>query len=86
MAESKLRPFADLKVKVREYTGEDGKKKGVYAKFGTLFATPHLTHMFVAVESIPVNFDGKVSVFKRDDFQEEEVDPAKPITLEDIPF
>ncbi len=70
---SSLKPYADLKVKVREYTDPEGKTKGVYTKIGTLFSSPHHSHMFVSLESIPVgvkDWDGAVSVFKRDDWEE----------------
>ncbi len=70
---SSLKPYAVLKVKVREYTDPEGKTKGVYTKIGTLFSSPHHSHMFVSLESIPVgvkDWDGAVSVFKRDDWEE----------------
>lgn len=101
---SEYRPYADLKVKIREYDDrETGKKKGVWASVGTILATPHLSSMFIVLDSIPVNsldksgnkapFDGRVSVFKRDDFGEMgEVTSAydlvtnkpKDVVLEDI--
>jgi len=89
---SKLRPYADLKAKVREYTDSEGKTKGVYVKVGTLFASPHLSHMFISIESVPVgDWDGAVSVFKREDFEAwKEVDdvvedvPDGPVTLDDV--
>jgi hypothetical protein len=76
---SNLKPYADLKVKVREYTdNNDGKTKGVYVKVGTLMASPHLSHMFIVLEAIPIvkDWDGAVSVFKRDDFIIAERDDA----------
>ena len=83
---SKLQPYADLKAKVREYTDKDGKVRGVYVKVGTLFASPHLSHMFINIESIPTgNWDGAVSVFKREDAQQSSETDA-PINLKDIPF
>lgn len=76
---SEYRPYADLKVKVREYDDkETGKKKGVWIQVGTIFATPHLSSQFMVLDSMPITaldrdgkkapFDGKVSIFKRDDF------------------
>jgi hypothetical protein len=68
MNKSSLRPYADLKAKVREYEDKDGKTKGVYVKVGTLFASPHLSHMFISIEALPIGtWDGAVSVFKRED-------------------
>lgn len=66
---SKLKPYADLKAKVRTYTDSEGKEKGVYVKVGTLFASEHMNHMFINIEALPVgaDWDGAVSVFKRDD-------------------
>lgn len=73
MSDSKLKPYADLKVKVRTYKDSEGKEKGVYVKVGTLFASPHFTHMFVTLEAIPIssNWGGAVSVFKREDAAQE---------------
>lgn len=79
MSESQYKPFAEMKVKVREYKDkETGKMKGVWITIGTIFSTPHGSSMFGALESIPVTsldrdgnrvpFDGKFSVFKREDF------------------
>lgn len=93
MAEKKqLKPYADVKARVREYTDKDGKTKGVYEKVGTLFATPHLSHMALKIDSIPVGneWNGWVSVFKREDFIVEEIkqkeDEEVDIPLDDIPF
>lgn len=90
MSKSKLKPYADLKAKVREYEDkETGKMKGVYVKVGTLFSSPHHSHMFINIESIPVgDWDGAVSVFKRDDWQDpsDNDDKDKPVTVDDIPF
>ena len=103
MTDSKYRPYADLKVKTREYESE-GKKKGVWFHVGTIFATPHLSSQFMVIEGMPINcldkdgkkvpFDGKVTIFKRDDFgDQEEVTSAddlvsdkktKDVVLEDI--
>lgn len=65
---SNLRPYADLKEKVGEYTDKEGKTKGVWVDVGTLFASPHMSHMFIKIKAIPVgDFDGTVSVFRRED-------------------
>jgi len=76
---SNLKPYADLKAKVRDYQAKDGKTKGIYVKVGTLFASPHLSHMFINIEALPVgkDWDGTVSVFKREDV----VDNAEDIEL-----
>lgn len=105
MTDSKYRPYADLKVKTREYDDrESGKKKGVWFHVGTIFATPHLSSQFMVIEGLPINcldkdgnkipFDGKVTIFKRDDFteQQEATTPddlisnkkTKDVVLEDI--
>lgn len=76
---SDYRPYADLKVKVREYKDkETNKMKGVWMSVGTIFATPHGTSQFMVIDAIPINsldkdgkripFDGRVSIFKREDF------------------
>ena len=72
MNKSNLKPYADLKAKVREYKDSDGKVKGVYVKVGTLFASPHLSHMFITMEALPLgkDWDGAISVFKREDNKE----------------
>jgi hypothetical protein len=70
---SKLKPYADLKAKVREYEDENGDKKGVYVKVGTLFASPHMSHLFISIEALPIGtWDGAVSVFKRNDIKKKE--------------
>lgn len=77
------RPFAELKVKVREYDDkETGKKKGVWVTMGTIFSTPHQSSMFGVLESIPVSsldkngnkipFDGRFSIFRREDFGDQD--------------
>lgn len=80
MAKSALQPYAELKVKVREYEGEDGKTKGVYQKVGTLFSSPHGSHMAVKIEAIPVtmfkdgehhNWNGWCNVFKIESAEQE---------------
>lgn len=97
------RPFAELKVKVREYDDrETGKKKGVWVTIGTIFSTPHGSSMFGVLESVPVSsldkngnkvpFDGRFSVFKRDDFDgqaeitsaDDIASKSKDVVLEDI--
>jgi hypothetical protein len=103
VSDSKYRPYADLKVKVREYDDkETGKKKGVWMSVGTIFATPHLSSQFMVMDALPINsldregnkipFDGKVSIFKRDDFASQEevtsaddlVSKPKDVVIEDI--
>lgn len=89
MADTKLKPYADLKVKIREYTDKDGKTKGVYMQIGTLFSSPHGSHMAIKMDSIPVGeWNGWVSVYKRDDFEPGEeisqLDDLPPVTDDDI--
>lgn len=65
---SNLRPYADLRVKVREYE-KDGKKKGVYRTIGTLLSSPHRNHEVIQIDLLPKdNWDGMVYVDKRGDF------------------
>lgn len=65
---SSLKPYADLKAKIREYTDSDGRQKSVYIKVGTLFASPHLSHMFISLDAVPTGlWDGAISVFKREE-------------------
>lgn len=67
-----LKPYARLKAKVREYEDkETGKMKGVYVEIGTLFSSPHGSHMAVKIDTIPVaDWNGWVSVFKIEGFEE----------------
>lgn len=66
---SSLTPYADLKVKVREYTDKDGKTKGVYEKIGTMFSSPHESHYTIKIDTLPIDneWKGWVSVFPRDE-------------------
>lgn len=65
---SSLKPYADLKVKTREYTDKDGKTKGVYEKVGTLFSSPHGSHMAIKLDTIPVgNWEGWLNVYKKEE-------------------
>ena len=75
MSQSKPKPYADLKAKVREYEDADGKTKGVYVKVGTLFASPHLSNMYIIMEAMPISssWNGMVSVFKREDAEQSAV-------------
>jgi len=104
MSDQKYRPYADLKVKVHEYDDkETGKKKGVWMSVGTIFATPHLSSQFMVMDALPINslnrdgnkipFDGKVSIFKRDDFGDQDevtsaddlvTNKSKDVVLKDI--
>jgi len=67
---SNYKPYADLKYKTRSYTDKEGKEKGIWLQVGTIFATPHLSSMFQVMEALPINFDGKLSIFKREDFEQ----------------
>lgn len=79
---TKLKPMADIKFKVREYEGEDGKMHGVWVTVGTLFSSPHGSHMSVKLDTVPVGeFNGWLSVFKRDEF--DEIKSADDIATDD---
>lgn len=81
MAKS-LKPYADLKVKVREYTDKEGAVKGVYVTVGTLFSSPHQSHMTIKLDTIPVGeWNGWISAYKREDF---ETDATETNDIEDI--
>lgn len=69
MNDKKMTPWADLKVKIREYQDkETGKTKGVYQTIGTMFSSPHGSHLAIKIDSIPVTeWNGWVSVYQRDD-------------------
>lgn len=69
MSKSNLKPYATLKAKVREYEDkETGKTKGVYIEVGTLFASPHFSHMAIKIEAVPVgeNWNGWISVYPKE--------------------
>jgi hypothetical protein len=71
MSDSKLKPYANIKAKVREYEDkETGKMKGVYVDVGTMFASPHLSNITIKLDTVPIgnNWNGWLSVFKREDF------------------
>ncbi len=100
MAESKLKPWADLRVKTGEYVDKDGKTKGRYATIGTLLSTPHHSNMVINIDTLPANlalWDGRVFVNIRDSWEEDtptvtktdtvaEVNPDEPISADNIPF
>jgi hypothetical protein len=68
MSDSKLQPYADLKYKARTYIDKEGKEKGVWVTVGTLFSSPHGSHMSIKMDSIPVGeWNGWLSVYKRDE-------------------
>lgn len=69
MTDSKLKPVADLKVKIREYEDkETGKMKGVYITVGVLFSSPHGSHQAIKLDSLPVgDWSGWISLFKREE-------------------
>lgn len=84
----KLKPYADLKVKTREYQDKDGKTKGVWLTIGTLFSSPHGSHMSIKIDALPVGteWNGYAAVFPRNNNNEDESADDKPIDLSEIPF
>ena len=70
MTNPKLKPHSDLKVALRKYTDKDGKERTAWLKIGTLFASPHMNHLFISLEALPIGIEwsGAVSVFKREEF------------------
>lgn len=78
----KLQPYADITYVTGTYT-KDGKERNRYTKIGTLFATPHMSHMSIKLEALPVGGNGWLSVFKREDAPQVPL-PNKDVTIEDI--
>ena len=72
MNEKKLKHYGDLKYKARTYVDkETGKEKGVWVQLGTIFSSPHQSNMTIKLDTVPVGeFNGWISIFKRDDFDE----------------
>lgn len=69
MSNSSLRPYGNIRAKVREYTDkETGKTKGVYIDVGTLFASPHFSHMAIKIDAMPVGLEwnGWLSVYPKE--------------------
>ncbi len=89
--ETKLKPYADITVVVGKYV-KDGKTRNRYQKIGTLFATPHFSHITIKLDSLPLGGEGWLSVFKREDFDkpantevtDKEMD--EPVNLDNIQF
>ncbi len=67
MEDKKLRPYADITVSTGKYM-KDGKERNRYQKIGTLFATPHFSHMTIKLDALPIG-DCWLSVFPRDEKQ-----------------
>lgn len=60
-----LRPYADIAVVTGKYI-KDGKERNRYHNIGVLLASPHLSHMVIKLESLPIGGTGYLSVFPRD--------------------
>lgn len=68
---SKLKPYADIKYKVRTYTDENGKEKGVWITVGTLFSSPHGSNMTIKMDSVPVgDWNGWLAIYKREESED----------------
>lgn len=67
---SDTKPYADLKVKIRTYKDKDGNDKNVWLTIGTLFASEHFNNMFITLDAVPYKPDGVISVFKRENKNE----------------
>lgn len=83
MEDKKLKPYADITVSTGKYM-KDGKERNRYQKIGTLFATPHFSHMSIKLDALPMG-DGWLSVFPRDK-DVETIDTDEPTDLSRIPF
>lgn len=79
----KLQPYGDITYVTGKYM-KDGKEKNRYTKIGTLFATPHLSHMSIKLEALPIGGDGWLNIFKRDDAPQVALPERKDVVLEDI--
>lgn len=64
--DKKLQPYADIAVVVGKYT-KDGKERNRYQKIGVLLATPHMSHMVIKLDTLPLGGDGWLAVFPRGD-------------------
>jgi hypothetical protein len=84
MSESKLQPYADLRVKTGTYE-KDGKTKNRYITVGTLLSTPHHSNMVIRIDALPTNkeWDGTVYVNPREEWQGEN---SSQQTQDKIPF
>lgn len=87
-----MKPYADLKVKTREYKDKDGNTKSVYTTIGTMFTSEHKSHMSIKLDTVPVGeWNGWVSVFVREDKEDKPKDILPDdddykISLDSIPF
>lgn len=84
MDKPKLQPYADITYVTGTYT-KDGKERNRYQKIGTLFATPHLSHMSIKLEALPIGGNGWLNIFKREDAtQEASNSTTRETAIEDI--
>lgn len=81
MNEKKLKPYGDLMIVTGQYV-KDGKTRNRYHKIGTMFASPHLSNLSIKLDSLPVNGEGWVKVFKRDDWVEPDIADTSAKDLE----
>jgi hypothetical protein len=87
MSESKLQPFADLRVKTGTYQ-KDGQTKNRYITIGTLLSTPHHSNMVIRIDSLPTSkdWDGTVYVNQRDTWQPEDNQTGDLPEQSKVPF
>lgn len=64
-----LKPYGDITVVTGKYM-KDGKEKNRYAKIGTLFATPHFSHITIKLDTLPLGGEGWLNVFPREGTEE----------------
>lgn len=81
---SKLQPYADLAVVTGKYT-KDGKERNRYKNIGVLLATPHMSHMVIKLEALPLGGNGFISVFPREGILND-AKTEDPVNVNDIPF
>lgn len=78
----KMSAYADITYVTGKYT-KDGKEKNRYQKIGTLFASPHFSHMSIKLDALPLGGDGWLNIFKREDAPQA-VMPEKDTLIDDI--
>jgi len=63
-------------VHTAEYQAKDGTQKKKYTNIGTLFVYDD-GGMSIKLDSIPVGFDGRLSVYERDGDKQQQAEPRQ---------
>lgn len=80
---TKLKPYADIAVVTGKYQ-KDGKERNRYRNIGVLFSTPHMSHMVIKLDTLPLGGEGWLSVFPREDAKPEK--PNEQTNSKDVQF